>query len=240
MPLRPDTSVQYLKGVGPHRAEAFARLGVRTIEDLLYHVPHRYLDASSVTPIARAAVGKEVTVVGRVVSKGVIPTRSRLRIFRAILKDDSGVIECAWPGQAFLDRSIEPGQLLLVTGPVKFYHGRQMVPREQIILAEADDPGGESAEDHGVILPVYSATEGLSHRQIRRIVGEHLEEMVAAVPDPVPEALRKSAGVLPLGKALHALHKPQGRDGLAAAEEGRRRLALDEVLDLQLVVQRAR
>src|SRR6185295_10213324 len=128
----------------------------------------RYLDASSVTPIAKASVGKEVTIVGRVVSKGIIPTRSRLRIFRAILKDESGVVECAWPGQAFLDRSIEPGQLLLVTGPVKFYHGRQMVPREHIVLAEASEPEADGAAD-GLILPVYSATEGLSHRQIRRI-----------------------------------------------------------------------
>ncbi|HEY2824316.1 MAG TPA: ATP-dependent DNA helicase RecG [Gemmatimonadales bacterium] len=241
MPLRPDTAVQYLKGVGPHRAEAFQRLGIRTIEDLLYHVPHRYLDASTVTPIAQATVGKEVTVVGRVVSKGIIPTKRRLRIFRAILKDQSGVVECAWPGQAFLDRTIEPGQLLLVTGPVKFYHGRQLVPREQIVLAEANEPAGDGADDHGVILPVYSATEGLSHRQIRRIVGEHLNEMVASIPDPVPEALRKQVEVLPLAKALEALHRPEaGGRGLEGAEAGRRRLALDELLDLQLVVQRAR
>jgi ATP-dependent DNA helicase RecG len=248
MPLRPDTSVQYLKGVGPARAAAFAKLGVFTVEDLLYHVPHRYLDASSVTPIARVAVGKEVTVVGRVVSKGIIPTRSRLRIFRAILKDQSGVVECAWPGQAFLDRTIQPGQLLLVTGPVKFYHGRQLVPREQIVLAEPDDPVDEAAEDRGVILPVYSATEGLSHRQIRRIIADHLDEMVASVPDPVPEALRREVAVMPLGAALRSLHRPQpaaaadatAPAGVAAAEQGRRRLALDELLDLQLVVARAR
>src|ERR1051326_5268568 len=61
MPLRPDTPVQFLKGVGPRRAEALLRLGVRTVEDLLYHTPHRYLDATSVTPVARARVGGDVT-----------------------------------------------------------------------------------------------------------------------------------------------------------------------------------
>ena len=134
--LAPHTAIQYLKGVGPVRAAAFARLDVHTVEDLLYHVPLRYLDATSVTPIARAAVGGDVTIVGRVLSKGVLPTRRGLRIFRAVLQDASGVIECAWPGQAFLDRSIKPGQLLLVTGPVKHFHGRQVVPREQVVLAE--------------------------------------------------------------------------------------------------------
>src|SRR6185436_7385438 len=79
--IRLDTQVQFLKGVGPRRAEALARLGVRTVEDLLYHTPHRYLDATSVTPAAKARVGSDVTLVERVISTGIIPTRKRLRIF---------------------------------------------------------------------------------------------------------------------------------------------------------------
>ena len=81
MPLTLTTSVKYMKGVGPRRAESLARLGVRTVGDLLYHTPHRYLDATSVTPLARAVVGREVTCVGRVISTGVIPTRRGLRVF---------------------------------------------------------------------------------------------------------------------------------------------------------------
>ena len=125
-------------------------------------------------------MGGEVTLVGRVVSTGVIPTRKRLRIFRAILRDESGVIECAWPGQAFLERSIRPGQLLLVTGPVRFFHGRHVVPREQIVLADAGEDDGEEGQKgrEGLVLPIYPATEGLSHRQIRRIIGDHLEALL--------------------------------------------------------------
>ena len=89
MDLKLDTPVQFLKGVGPRRAEAFARLGVHTVEDLLYHIPHRYLDATTITPIARASVGNDVTIVGNVVSTGVIPTR-RLKIFRAVIQDKTG------------------------------------------------------------------------------------------------------------------------------------------------------
>ncbi len=251
MALRPDTAVQFLKGVGPHRAEAFARLGVHMVEDLLYHTPHRYLDASTVTPIAEATVGKDVTVVGRVVSKGVLPTRKRLRIFRVILRDDSGVVECAWPGQAFLDRSIAPGQLLLVTGAVKYYHGRQIVPRETIILAEMDEggEGGEGGEGQGMILPIYPATEGLSHRVIRRILADSLDAMLATVDDVLPAAVRGAADVPPLRTALEMLHRPRPAPTpssssaplpLGSWEAGRRRLAFDELFDLQLVVARAR
>ena len=251
MRFEAGTPVQFLKGVGPRRAEQFARLGVRTVEDLLYHTPHRYLDATSVTPIAKCVVGQDVTVVGRVVSKGVLPTRSRLRIFRAIVRDATGVIEAAWPGQAFLDRTIEPGQLLLVTGPVKYYHGRQVVPREQIILEEAQETannteGTEATE--GLVIPIYSATEGLSHRLIRRVVQQNLEAMLTAVEDVLPAAVRQKAQVPPLRDALERLHRPSvssvpsvlEAEPASGWESGRRRLAFDELFDLQLVVARAR
>ena len=230
-----DTSVQFLRGVGPRRAEAFARLGVRVAEDLLYHTPHRYLDATTVTPIGKASVGRDITVVGRVVSKAIMPTRSRLRIFRAVLKDASGVVECAWPGQAFLDRTIKPGQLLLVTGPVKFYHGRQLAPREFVILAEGDEDGDIEAE--GLVLPVYPATEGLSHRVIRRLVADHIDGLISQVQDVLPNDIREAVGLLPLKEALFALHKPTAS---RSWEPGRRRLAFDELFDMQLVVARAR
>ena len=232
MTLSLATSVKYLKGVGPKRAEALGRLGIRTVGDLLYHVPHRYLDATTVTPLARADVGREVTCVGRVVSIGVLPTRRGLRVFRAVLKDDSGLLECAWPGRPFLERQIKKGQLLLVTGPVRYYHGRQIVPQEFIVLAEE----GET-RDSGLVLPVYPATEGLTHRQIRALVQQHLDGLLPLAVDPHPAAFRQAQGLIDLRQALELLHRPRT---VAETEPGRRRLAFDELFDQQLVQARAR
>ncbi|NIN71340.1 MAG: hypothetical protein GTO46_05260 [Gemmatimonadetes bacterium] len=231
-----DRSVQYLKGVGPRRAEALAKLGIRTARDLLRHGPHRYEDATTVTPIAKLAPGMDATAIGEVVSKGVIPTRRGLRFFQAVIRDSSGLIECSWPGQPFLDRTIRKGDTLLVSGPVRFFHGRQIQPREFTILARA----GEPVDEEGTVFPVYPATAGLSHRQIRHIVRQNLDALLAAVDDAgdaVPDDLRRQLELAQLRDALDWLHRPPT---LARAEQARRRLAFDELFILQLLYARAR
>jgi ATP-dependent DNA helicase RecG len=234
-PLRPDTPIKFLKGIGERRAEAFLKLGVRTAQDLLWHIPFRYLDLSTVTPVARARVGDDVACVGKVIAKRLMPTRSGLRIFTAVLRDPSGMLECAWPGQGFLDRTIEIGQTLLVAGPVRFYHGRQLSPREFIILADADSDA--EVEAPGRILPVYRATEGLSHKVIRGLIDRHLEGMIAFSRDPLPDVIPAELGLPSLPEALRAVHRPET---VEVAEAGRRRLAFDELFDLQLMLARAR
>ena len=233
--VRLDTPVKFLKGVGERRAEALERLGIRTARDLLWHLPHRYVDASTVTPLAKAELGQEVACVGQVVAKGVLPTRRGLRIFHAVLRDDSGLLECVWPGQPFLDRAIVVGQTLLVSGPVRFYHGRQMAPREYVVLA--DTVGDADPLTAGKVLPVYPATEGLSHKVIRSLVERHLDALIARSDEVLPETMRRDLGLPELSEALRAVHRPGSLD---EAEWGRRRLAFDELLDLQLMLIRAR
>jgi ATP-dependent DNA helicase RecG len=230
-----DRPVQFLKGVGPRRAEALAKLGVRTARDLLRHAPHRYLDATSVTPIAKLAPGADATAIGEVVSKGVIPTR-RLRIFQAVIRDPSGLIECSWPGQPFLDRAIRKGDTLLVSGPVRFFHGRQIQPREFTILARA----GDEVEEEGTVFPVYPATANLTHRQIRRIVESNLDGLLAELEEEeevVPEPLRRRLSLVDQRQALEWIHRPPS---ISRTEEARRRLAFDELFVLQVLYARAR
>jgi ATP-dependent DNA helicase RecG len=230
--LRLDTPVTYLKGVGPARAEALKRLGILTAGDLLYHIPHRYEDASTIAPISSLEPGMQGTVVGRVVSKGVLPTRKGLRIFQAVLKDDTGMIEVSWPGQPFLDRTIAKGDVLLVSGSVRFFHGRQLQPREFVNLGEEEDAIAE-----GMVLSVYPATEGLSFKVIRGIIDAHLDELLALVTEYLPPDVLRAAVVPSIGDALRMVHRPTS---LGEAMEGRARLAFEELLFVQLLQQRAK
>ncbi|MEM7417062.1 MAG: ATP-dependent DNA helicase RecG [Gemmatimonadota bacterium] len=234
-----DRPIQFLKGVGPRRSDAFARLGITTARDLLYHVPRRYDDASTVEPIGRVDVGMDVTVVGRVRSKGVIPTRRRLRIFQAVLEDDSGMITVAWPGQPWLDRKLREGDTLLVTGKVKFFHGRQIQPREFTVLERASDSEGPSSTSSpsgmdGVVFVSYPASEDLPQWVLRGVFEKNLDAMLEWANDDEyldPDA-RRRLDLPSLSEALAMMHRPSS---LYAAETGRRRLAFDELFFLQLV-----
>jgi ATP-dependent DNA helicase RecG len=226
-----DMPVTYLKGVGPARAEALRRLGVITARDLLFHIPHRYEDASTISPISSLEPGMDGTIIGRVISKGIIPTRRGLRIFQAVLKDDTGMIEASWPGQPFLDRTIEKGDMMLLTGPVRFYHGRQLQPREYIHLGK-DDEGVKG----GKVLAVYPATEGLSFKVIRGVIDAHLDTLLPLLKEYLPDDVLRLAGVPSLREAMRMVHRPQS---IAEGAQGRSRLAFEELLFVHILHRRA-
>ncbi len=236
--FRLDRPVQFLKGVGPVRAQALGRMGIVTARDLLYHVPRRYDDASTIEPIEHLQVGTDVTAVGRVRSKGVIPTRKGLRIFQAVLQDDSGMITCAWPGQPWLERKLHEGDLLLVTGPVKFFHGRQLHPREFTVLARAsDDAPAHVAKGH--VFSSYPASEEVPQWVLRGLFEKNLDALLKDVAEEeyLTGEERSRLSVPDLGDALGALHRPSS---LSTVEAARRRLAFDELFFLQLVQAQAR
>ena len=235
-----DRPVQYLRLAGPRRAELFEKLDVKSGRDLLYHVPRRYWDATNVDQIADLATGTDATIIGRVQSTAVFPTRRRLKIFRALVEDPSGGVECAWPGQPFMERVIKKGDLVLLSGSVRFFHGRQLQPREHVVLERADKPGvAPVGTPEGIVFPVYPATQGLSHREIRMVTRANLAGLLTEIDerDPVPPKWLKRLGLPSLGPAFRALHAPRS---LEHAEKGRLRLAFDEFLCLQLVHARAR
>jgi ATP-dependent DNA helicase RecG len=232
MPLTLSTPITYLRGVGPRRAEAFRRLGVLTAGDLLYHLPRRYEDASTVMPIASLEPGIDATVIGRVISKGIIPTRKGLRIFQAVVRDESGMIEVSWPGQPYLDRSIVKDDVLLLSGPVRFYHGRQLQPRELVNLGP-DDHGTAG----GRVLAVYPATEGLSFKIIRSLIESHLDELLALATEFLPREVIRRAAVPSLGDALRMVHRPAS---VSEAHIGRSRLAFEELFFVHVLQRRAK
>ena len=222
-----DAPAQYVKGVGPARAEQLARLGLHTVEDLLYHVPRRYEDRSHLASIASLVPGQ------RQATQGVVLALSEKRHgtyqFVAALSDETGVLQAIWFGQRYLRRVIRRGSRLIVYGKVERAGRLQMMVEEFETLTGDDDDTLHT----GRIVPMHPATEGLSPRVLRTIIAQTLSQHLDGVSDLLPDAVRSRLDVPPIREALRAIHFPTS---LAEAEAAHRRLAFDELLILQLGV----
>src|SRR5437867_3252526 len=113
-----ETSLQFLKGVGPRRAADFAKVGLVTVEDLLYRFPIRYEDRSRLQPIASLKPGQTASIAGRILSCGLRSTRRPgFKIFEAAVDDGSGSLRAAWLNQPFLRDIFVRGQHVVLYGP---------------------------------------------------------------------------------------------------------------------------
>jgi ATP-dependent DNA helicase RecG len=235
-----DRPVQYLKGVGPRRAEWFGRLGIRTLEDLLYFLPWRYEDRSRLKSVAELVPNQEQTVCVVVQSTHLtVTSRQRFRIFEMIAGDESGSIRVKWFNQPYLQKVFKNGQRVMLTGKtmVGRYGGRGLEidnPVHEIL-----DENNEAAGLHtGRIVPVYHETHGLTSRPIRSLVRHVLDEYADRLPEFLPTSISGPLRLLALGDALRLAHFPPGDASVERLNQGQseahRRLAFEELFLLQL------
>jgi ATP-dependent DNA helicase RecG len=230
-PLSLQSDVRFLPGVGEKRATALDRLEIRTVEDLLLHLPARYEDRRTLTPIGRLAAGTSATVRARVLQAELVTTpRRRLRILEAVLADDAGLggqVLARWFNQPHRARQLAAGAEYLFAGRVA--HDRRGLG---LVLENPEfEPWeeGDAALHTGRLVPVYPVTEGITTRQLRRWVATALER--AAVPDFLPASLRDRLGLPDRAGAFALVHRPDSPEASAAAT---RRLVFEEFLCLQV------
>ncbi|MDI6740867.1 MAG: ATP-dependent DNA helicase RecG, partial [Candidatus Edwardsbacteria bacterium] len=221
--------IQYIKGVGPKRAELFRKIGILTLPDLLYTPPRRYVDRSLIRRIGAVRPDEIVTVFGAVADKGVARTRRGLSIFNLLITDDSGCLLCRWFNQPYLNDRFAIGQKLVVSGTAKFDRGLSLVNPEYELI-DAED---EALIHTGRIVPLHSVTAGLSTRQYRIILKNALDAHLPARPESLPDRVVKKHQLMPLGQALPQVHFPES---LELAARARRRLAFEELFYLQVLI----
>jgi len=223
-----DLPVNALPLVDSKRGRALANLGVTTVGDLVRHYPFRYLDLSTVADMRTVRPGTEATVVGRVHDIKVKHPRPRLSITEVALVDGTGALIGVWFNQPYMASRFRVGERVAFAGQVTFEYGLKQMrnPFVERLDEEADGP------DIARILPVHSATEGLSTNWTRRLVSEALR-MAGDIPDPLPSRIRLLRRLYPLGSALRSIHFPETS---ADADAARRRLAYDELLAVQLAM----
>ena len=225
-----DAPVSRLPSIGPSLADRLGKIGVRSIQDLLYLLPRRYDDYRTLRTIDRLRYGDEVTLVGTVWHLETRLLGEGRRMVMARVGDGTGEILLTW-FNPYVERQLRGGRAYAFSGKVDSYRGQLQMRSPEF---EALDSLQISTAR---LVPIYPLTQGLNARWLRRVVKNTLDDYADVVPDVIPPAIRKQQGLLPIGAALAQVHFPDSQEAVAAA---RRRLSFDELLLLQLGVLGAR
>ncbi len=224
-PLR--TPVQFVRTVGPQRAELLARLEITTAEDLLFTLPRDVLDLTDVRSPAALKEKEFASVRGTVVDRDARSLSGNRTLTAFLLDCGSDYVRGLWFNQPWILQKYEPGQTLLFSGKPKRKSGRWEFSHPQVQVLDED------SGDDGGVLPRYGLTEGLKMHVMRRMVRAAVEDYADQVPDYLPERFRTRNELPSIATALRYLHTPASMEQY---EAGRRRVIFDDLLEFQLAL----
>ncbi len=227
MSLFYDTSIQYLKGVGPKLGQILERKGIATAGELLEHYPRSYEDRRSAREIAGLRSGELVSLVATIMRVSSIPMgKSYRKIYEVVVSDGSGKLACKYfrvPYKGYFER-FQPNMKVRVSGKVSEYRGKLQMQHPDIHFYD------ESEEDGDKILPIYSEIDGIKDGKIRSLIGQVIDKLIdnpaplsevdikigksKGVPDAFPDWLIKKYDLMERGEALRSLHLPEQGESL--------------------------
>ncbi|TAN44101.1 MAG: ATP-dependent DNA helicase RecG [Nitrospirae bacterium] len=236
-----NAPIQYIKGVGPHRASLLGRIGINNVRDALFCLPYRYEDRRVFKKIAFLRPDELVTVSGKILKSDVISINPRLKILEVIISDGSALLKAKWFNQPYLKKNLRPGLDVIFYGQIKAGFrgvGLELQNPDYELVAEDDGDGGVPAMHTGRIVPIYHSTEGLSQRQFRTIMHSIVGQYSAAVRDFLPAEIVSRYNFPNITESLMNVHFPDSAVPIEDLNRGvtnyHRRLAFDELFTLQL------
>ncbi len=233
-----QSGIRFVRGVGPKLAELLAKRDIKTVEDALFCLPHRYEDRREIVPIRNLVPGKTQVFQGVVLSADSLATKNGRKFFEAIVQDETGSVSIKWfnANPVWMKRTWKTGRQGVFTGEVSSFGYQKEVHHPDVewlqegvaaAAAMASDPA-----NFGRIVPVYPLTEGLHQKSMRKVMKELLEQFLSDVLDPIPPEILQESGYIPLADALGQIHLPPASATLSELNEGRtlahRSLAFDE------------
>ncbi len=228
--------VQYIKGVGPKIAALLARKGLKSVEDMLYFLPRRYEDRRHIKSISSVDISARETVMGTITAVAIRRYRSR-RVLEVTVDDGTGLLTAKWfqGNFAYLAKKFRKGETVILTGEVKiFLLGKDMLHPDYEILDKNDD----ELLHFKRIVPVYSETEGLHQKNIRKIMMRVVTEYSSCVSSPIPDEICRRNNLVDIEYAIRNVHFPDYNQDIEALNDlrspARRRLVFDEFFFFEL------
>ncbi len=217
-------AIQFIKGVGPQRSKALKRLGIDTVFDLLWNVPRTYINRNRKDKIASLSDGVVASIQGRVMNASNNQTRRGFNIFKALIKDDTGMITAIWFNQPYLSRQLKTGQEIYLSGKVKSVYGVN-----EITVADFEIIDDEDLKIS--VVPIYALTEGLNQKIMRKIMVFALNNYLHSYSDILNQGIKDHYNLCDIQFAFKNIHFPENGEAFLQA---RRRLAFEELLLFKL------
>ncbi len=227
------TYVDVLPFVGEANANKLAKLNIYTIKDLLYHLPFRYEDTSQILAIKNIPADTQnlVTIQGKILEIRNIYTRYGKKLTEAVIEDASGIADIIWFNQQYLTKTLPVGQEVMISGKVTFedFFKPKFISPSYEVLKEG------TALHLGKLTAIYPETKGVSSKWLGSRIHYALEKVT--IQEWLPVEIRETYNLVDLDKAIHAIHFPESVD---EASNGIARIAFDEMLLIQLLMQEKR
>ena len=223
------TQIRYIKGVGPRKSEYLAKVGLDTIEDILYYLPKRYEDRSSVTAIKDLMPGESRTIQGEIIALSSRTSRSGASIFQAAVADPTGSIHAVWFNQPYLRDMLKAGDKVILYGKVEIYDRLQMVQPEYEVMEGLET----DSVNIGRIVPVYSLAAQLTQRFLRSLAFKTVAEHVKFATERLPTYIIARQRLVDIKFALRNIHFPTNFEML---EKAYKRIVFEEFFILQLAL----
>lgn len=220
-------SIRYIPGIGAKRAEAFARLGIESVGDLLYHFPRAYEHRGDLRDLADVNDGEVCSVLLTVAKPAAnVKVRGRMELTKVIAFDDTRRCTITFFNQGYLKDVLRTGSTFRFYGKVSVKGG---VCSMSAPAVEPYYPGAKLPEFH----PVYPLTSSLTQKAIRDAIGYVLDRYDVASLDPIPAYIREGLGMADFTHAMNCIHRPST---YAALDEGRHRFIFEELFLFSMAV----
>jgi len=204
-----DDPLQFIKGVGPKRADLLKKINLETVSDALFYLPFRYDDRSQVKKIIKLVPGEIVSFVGEVVDAAVIRVGRRRKIFEALVQDDSGFVRVKWFqfNETYMTEKIKVGRKLIFSGkPTHNKHGGGLeVIHPDTEIRSDENPG---SLEIGRIVPIYHSTEGLHLKSLRTIMKNVVDNYKNLIQEFLPEKIIRRYKFPTRSEAIQRAHFP--------------------------------
>lgn len=236
--MDPKTKVASLPGVGYSYNFKLKRLGIETVEDLIYHFPFRYDDFSKIEKIRDVNSDEKITIEGVVWQIKNVRLRNGKFITNATVADESGTVEVVWFYQPYLTKSIKAGTPITLSGKVKLEGGRVKmlspqfeIPRTAINQLPATSYQQPATIHTGRLVPIYPETEGVTSKWLRAKIAGILPRFIEKEQDFLTPTILSRQNLVSLSSALSKIHFPKKWEDIELATK---RLAFDELFLIQL------